>query len=51
VTLHVNVTINGVIADKQAANAIGGSLSPTEFTKQFLRWQNSGQNLGFGSKH
>ena len=46
----VNVTINGVIADKNAANAIGAAVADGVH-KQFLRWQNSGQSLGFGNKH
>jgi hypothetical protein len=45
-----NVTINGVIADKNAANTIGAAVADGVH-KQFLRWQNSGQSLGFGSKH
>lgn len=45
-----NVTINGVIADKNAANAIGAALADAVH-KQLLRYQNSGQDLGFGKRH
>jgi len=45
-----NVTINGVIADKNAANAIGAALADAVH-KQLLRYQNSGQDLGFGNRH
>ena len=45
-----NVTINGVIADKNAANAIGAAVADGVH-KQLLRWQNSGQDLGFGNRH
>jgi hypothetical protein len=45
-----NVTINGVIADKNAANAIGAAVADGVY-KQLLRWQNSGQDLGFGNRH
>ena len=45
-----NVTINGVIADKNAANTIGAAVADGVH-KQLLRWQNSGQDLGFGNRH
>ena len=42
----VYITMNGVIADKNAANAIGAAVADGVH-KQFLRLQNSGQSLGF----
>ena len=46
----VYITMNGVIADKNAANAIGAALADAVH-KQLLRYQNSGQDLGFGNRH
>jgi len=46
----INVTLNGVIADKNAANTIGAAVADGVH-KQLLRWQNSGQDLGFGNRH